>query len=83
MCDTHLVHGAPFPAKWFLVFWSFTMSSQRLNTALSLVYNNNVMSQNYFISICVVEYCAYSLVNLMVEEVAIFWSAFCSVRKSK
>ena len=38
---------SPFPtvyAKWSLVFRSFATSSQRLKTALRLVYNNNNLS---------------------------------------
>ena len=45
LCGIHTsIVESPFSivhAKWSLVFWSFATSSQRLSTALSLVYNNN------------------------------------------
>ena len=48
MWDTHTsCMGSPFPmvhAKWSLVFLSSATFSQRLETALSLVYNNNTRS---------------------------------------
>ena len=40
--------GSPFPAvhaKWSLIFRFFATSSQRLNTALSLVYNNDSITE--------------------------------------
>ena len=47
--DMHLCMGSPSPAvhaKWSLVFWSFATSSQRLKTALSLVFSNNLSVKN-------------------------------------
>ena len=60
--DIHLVHVSPFPidhAEWSLVFRSFGTSSQRLKTALSLVYNlfvfmihaNNICMFAFFLCI--------------------------------
>ena len=44
MWDTYSVHGIPVllaHARWSFIFRSFATSSQRLKTALSVVYNNN------------------------------------------